>query len=85
MDVKTSEDVSIAPGHRELVPLGIKIACPQGTYARIAPRSGLAWKKQVDIGAGVIDRDYRGEVKALIINNVGFMLRFAVLSRRLYG
>ena len=35
---------------------------------RIAPRSGLAWKKFIDIGAGVIDADYRGEVGAILVN-----------------
>lgn len=34
--------------------------CVPGTYGRIAPRSGLAAKKHIDVGAGVIDPDYRG-------------------------
>ena len=42
---------------------------PRGTYGRIAPRSGLAAKHGVDVGAGVIDADYRGEVKILLINH----------------
>ena len=36
---------------------------------RIAPRSGLATKSSVDVGAGVVDRDYTGDVKVLLINN----------------
>ena len=36
---------------------------------RVAPRSGLAAKSSVDVGAGVIDYDYRGEVFVLLINN----------------
>ncbi len=40
-------------------PIDISIAIPEGTYARIAPRSGLAWKNSIDVGAGVVDYDYR--------------------------
>ena len=36
---------------------------------RIAPRSGLASKHHIDTGAGVIDADYRGEVKVLLFNH----------------
>ena len=43
---------------------------------RIAPRSGLASKFHIDTGAGVIDADYRGEVKVLLFNHSG--VEFAV-------
>lgn len=35
---------------------------------RVAPRSGLAAKHSIDVGAGVIDADYRGELKVLLFN-----------------
>lgn len=35
----------------------------------IAPRSGLAWKKHIDVGAGVIDADYRGNVGVVLFNH----------------
>merc|ERR1719319_237928 len=44
------------------------MAIPHGTYARLAPRSGLAWKHGIDVFAGVIDADYRGEVKVILYN-----------------
>ena len=37
----------------------LQILVPDGTYGRIAPRSGLAAKNFIDIGAGVVDQDYR--------------------------
>lgn len=44
------------------------MAIPDGFYGRVAPRSGLACKNFIDVGAGVIDSDYRGEVKVLLFN-----------------
>lgn len=51
-----------------MVSSGISIAVPEGHYGRMAPRSGLAVKKFIDIGAGVIDCDYRGEIMILMFN-----------------
>lgn len=51
-----------------LVDTDISIAVPAGTYGRVAPRSGLASKHSIDVGAGVIDADYRGPVKVLLFN-----------------
>lgn len=42
---------------------------PEDYYFRIAPRSGLSVKNCIEIGAGVVDSDYRGEVKVCFINN----------------
>ena len=47
---------------------GIAALAPPGTYLRIAPRSGLALKG-IDVAAGVVDPDYRGEIKAILVNN----------------
>jgi len=58
----------IAPHSKSLVSTGIAMAVPAGNYARIAPRSGLAVKNFIDVGAGVVDADYRGEVKVLLFN-----------------
>ena len=48
---------------------GLAISFPAGLYARIAPRSGLALKKFIDVGAGVVDHDYRGEVGVVLFNH----------------
>ncbi len=47
----------------------LAIAIPSGTYARVAPRSGLAVKSFIDTGAGVIDEDYRGNVGVVLFNH----------------
>ena len=46
----------------------IRVAIPEGCYGRIAPRSGLAWKHSIDVGAGVVDSDYRGNVCVILFN-----------------
>jgi len=60
--------IEIRPGYRALVSTGIAIALPPGYYGRVAPRSGLALKQGIDVMAGVIDEDYRGEIHALLLN-----------------
>ena len=67
-DLYSSLDVTIPARSRKLVCTGLKLAeCPDNMYLRIAPRSGLA-VKGIDVGAGVVDSDYRGKVKVLLIN-----------------
>jgi hypothetical protein len=60
---------NVPPGGKALIPTGISIEIPSGHYARIAPRSSLAWKSHIDVGAGVVDIDYRGEVKVVLFNH----------------
>ncbi|EIT73981.1 putative dUTPase [Aspergillus flavus] len=68
-DVYAAKETVIPARGKALVDTGIAIAVPEGTYGRIAPRSGLAAKHFIDTGAGVIDADYRGEVKVLLFNH----------------
>ena len=68
-DLFAAEEKDIEPGQRKLVKTDIQIDVPFGTYGRIAPRSGLAWKHGVDVKAGVIDKDYRGNVGVLLFNS----------------
>jgi dUTP pyrophosphatase len=66
-----SEELSILPGKRALVPCGFAMALPQGYEAQVRPRSGLAAKHGVTVlnAPGTIDADYRGEVKVVLINH----------------
>ena len=53
-----------------MIKTDITISCPSGTYGRIAPRSGLTIKQQLDVRAGVIDSDYTGDVQ-VALHNIG--------------
>lgn len=68
-DLYAVESSVIHPGRRGVIPTGIAIQVPPGTYGRIAPRSGLAVKSGIQVGAGVIDRDYTGEIKVVLFNH----------------
>jgi len=68
-DLYSSVDTGVAVKNRTLIDTGIAITLPPGTYGRVAPRSGLAVKKGIQVGAGVIDPDYTGEVKVLLFND----------------
>lgn len=65
------EPICIKAGQRELVPTGIAIALPSNRYvALVYARSGLAIKNGITLSncVGVIDSDYRGEIKVGLIN-----------------
>jgi dUTP pyrophosphatase len=65
----SSPDNHVLPSKgKKLIPLNFKIQIPIGYYGRIAPRSGIALKNFIDVGAGVIDCDYRGNVGVLLFN-----------------
>ncbi|OQS07349.1 deoxyuridine 5'-triphosphate nucleotidohydrolase [Thraustotheca clavata] len=68
-DLASAYDCVIPAHGKALVKTDIAIAIPSGCYARVAPRSGLSWKNHLDVGAGVIDEDYRGNVGVVIFNH----------------
>lgn len=69
VDLFNVEDVCIEPGERALLDTGLVVIIPAGLYGRIAPRSGLAVKSGIDVLAGVIDSDYRGPLKVVLVNH----------------
>lgn len=68
LDLCSIENITIGPRQRYLARTGLAVALPDGFYGRLAPRSGLAVRKGLDVFAGVIDSDYRGEVCCLLYN-----------------
>jgi len=67
-DLYANEERTIPARGQDVVPTGISITPPKGTYGRIAPRSGMAVKHQIAANAGVIDSDYTGEIKVVLVN-----------------
>ena len=70
-DLRSTVDVTLAPGERALVPTGIARALPEGYVALVHPRSGLAARHGLSIvnTPGTIDAGYRGEIKVLLVNH----------------
>jgi dUTP pyrophosphatase len=68
-DLKSAYDCTVPARGKALVDTGIKVQLPEGCYGRIAPRSGLAVKNFIDVGAGVVDEDYRGVIKVVLFNH----------------
>ena len=70
MDVKSVDDLTLAPGKRALVRTGLVMLLPPSYEAQVRPRSGLALKNGVTVlnSPGTIDSGYRGEVGVILIN-----------------
>ncbi|HET9479030.1 MAG TPA: dUTP diphosphatase, partial [Pyrinomonadaceae bacterium] len=68
LDICSVEDLVIEPYQRTTARTGLAVAIPHGFYGRVAPRSGLAAKHGLDVLAGVIDSDYRGELCCVLYN-----------------
>lgn len=71
LDLYAAEAVSLGPGAFSLVSTGFEVEIPEGHEGQVRPRSGLAAKKGLTVlnSPGTIDSDYRGQLKALLINH----------------
>jgi dUTP pyrophosphatase len=69
LDLFAVEEVRLEAGARAMVRTGLSVAIPRGFYGRVAPRSGLAVRHGLDVLAGVIDSDYRGEIMCALVNH----------------
>ena len=68
-DLRAREAVVLAPGGRAAVATGLNVEIPAGHVGLVWPRSGLAVRHGIDTLAGVIDSDYRGEVRVVLVNH----------------
>lgn len=82
-DLCANEDAVVPKGGKAKISTGLSWACPPNTYARVAPRSGLAWKNSISVGAGVIDEDYRGEVCVILFNHgtEDFIVKYSCINQ----
>ncbi len=71
MDLFSTDDVSLAPGRRELIGTGVAVAIPDGFAGFVQPRSGLALRHGLTFvnSPGLIDSHYRGEIMLIAINH----------------
>jgi len=77
-DLYAAEDALVVCGSRKLIKTNISMEITPGYYGRIAPRSGLAYKSGIDVLAGVIDSDYRGDIGVILYNtdkNIDFTVK----------
>jgi dUTP pyrophosphatase len=68
-DLRSTICVTLYPGQRLAIPTGFAWQIPMGMVGLVRPRSGLAVRDGLDVLAGVIDADFRGEVRAVLINH----------------
>ena len=68
-DLRSAYDAIVPAEGKALIKTDLQIQLPSGCYGRVAPRSGLAWKNFINVGAGVIDEDYRGNVGIVLFNH----------------
>ena len=69
LDLYSPDNYLIHPKKQMLIPIQIKLGIPLGYYGRIASKSTLAAHHEIHVAAGVVDPDYVGEIKVLLINN----------------
>ncbi|MEA3329031.1 MAG: dUTP diphosphatase [Candidatus Omnitrophota bacterium] len=71
LDLRAVETADIAPKGRKVIGTGLHLAIPAGFVGIIKDRSGLASKEGIHVMAGVVDSNYRGEVKVVALNTTG--------------
>ncbi len=74
-----TEDIVLNPSETKILPTGIAIEIPEKHFGMVCSRSGLAAKYQIAVlnSPGIIDSDYRGEIKLIMINhsNIPFVIK----------
>ena len=70
LDLRCTEDFTLEPFQRAAIPTGIAVELPESYAALVLPRSGLAIRYGISLvnAPGLIDSNYRGEIKAILVN-----------------
>jgi len=69
VDLYSAHSLTVMAGRVARVETDLRVQVPEGTYGRIAPRSGIALRRSIGVLAGVVDRDYTGNVAVVLINH----------------
>ncbi|KAH8391772.1 hypothetical protein KR215_002770 [Drosophila sulfurigaster] len=69
LDLRSAYDLVVPSRGKAIVKTDLQVQVPEGSYGRVAPRSGLAVKNFIDVGAGVVDEDYRGNLGVVLFNH----------------
>ncbi len=80
-DLFSARDLVIPAYGKALVATDLSITVPKGTYGRIAPRSSLAWKHHIDVGAGVCDHDFTGALCVVMFNHAATDFKIEIGDR----
>ena len=67
-DIYSPKDYILTPQNQMIIPTGLRIKVPNVHYGHLCSKSGLAIRHKIHVGAGVIDPDYTGEIKVLLLN-----------------
>lgn len=76
-DLYSTQSCWIPSGGQDVISTGLKVCLPDNTYGRVAALSGLSVHHKIVINAGVVDSDYTGEVKVVMMNlgNNAFLIK----------
>lgn len=76
MDVYSTIDCTLAPGESKIIPLGFKVAIPEGYELQVRPRSGFSARTHLRVAnaPGTIDAGYRSEVGVILYNTASPIL-----------
>ena len=69
LDIFSAEDNIVPARSQVILSTDIQLEIPDNCYGHLASRSGLATKHSIHVGAGIIDSDYRGNLKLLLLNH----------------
>ena len=68
-DIFSAEGYVVLPGERAVVSTGIKIKIPDGFYGVLVPKTGITIKHGIEVGAGIVEPGYDGELKVVLFNH----------------